>query len=462
MAKKKIICVTKIGRSPDLFCELPNNEDKYMALGDWETFKLLQLLSDKEPNSQIYYVGRCRSWNEDTVNNAFKNKNVEYIQSHGKDPYTKRYSLALDPRLETVNEFHYVLGPVTNANYGLDVALLNQDDPMKLRKIMCAFMNYVGPLYALMNCHPEALQFPYGTDNKYSHSAHDHTSAPGYTFSQCGKEFKTDVRVLANCNDPITKKLVDVTNMPFRFETLLLYGKDRDQYKYNFEDWQKRKSEVCVSMNQVSTNKSVKSTRIAQFEEKIAPRFSPDEAKILGKWTAPEVIEKYKDYFLDGNTDGFGKDYFDRVKEFRYSVMLFNYKIAGGKAHNVTDNWLTPKIWESLMLGNITFFEVINDDTAYISVLPKELMFSNADELREKIDKCESDPAYAKHLLELQWLHLKEEYFNGDYVYNFIENIRQERINGNPLFQSNGVYQKLEDIKNKNIRFQEIDLWPKE
>lgn len=461
----KVICVTKIGRSPDLFCDLPNGHGKYMALGDWEAFKLLKLLSDKEPESKIYYVGRCRKWDEETIKKEFPNNNVQYIHSKAsKDIYSHRYNLALDDRLEHVDEFHYVLGPVTTANYALDCALLKQDDPTKLKKVICAFKNYVGPLYALMNCHPEALHFPYGTDNKYNHAAFDHISAPGYTFIQCGKSFKTKFKKLAHPNDPITKVEVPVTNIPFRFETLMLYGENRQERSYSFDDWSKRSPALCISMNQVSPDKQLKITRYQQFVDKIVPEFSSEECKILGKWTSPEMVDNYHDYFLEGNTEGFGEDYFDKIKQFKYSAMLFNYKIASAKTgiDNVTDNWLTAKIWESMMLGNITFFEVINDDAGYVDYIPKELMFKTGKELKAKIDKCEADPEYAKELLELQWNSLKEEYFNGEYAHNFIKNVREQHTANNPVYAQSNIYQSLEDVKNKNVRFQEADVWPKE
>ena len=88
------------------------------------------------------------------------------------------------------------------------------------------------------------------------------------------------------------------------------------------------------------------------------------------------------------------------------------------------DNYLTPKYWECVYNGCLTFVEATFRKT---DLLPEELQVLTGEELRDKIDKCNNDIEYKNKLLQLQYSLVKSEYFSGKYFLDTLNTYRGQQ-----------------------------------
>lgn len=412
----RTIVVNKIGRSPRIF----EDDHTSLTMGDWEIFNLMRILSEKHPNDKIYYVGRAR-WNDERAAKAFPNGNVGYIKfvsnkvEHQPDFNADYFSTVLE--LKHVDEFHYILGPHSHVNGAIPLKKPGTDEYYKM---MMVFMNYVAPIVNLMNANPDALHFPYISDRRYAFKARDWPSHPNYILSQCVEPIKYKTKRVKSQTDH-TLVPFDVTMVPFRFDTIQLYGHSFESIPANIAECYNEPLKLMVSANQVTGAKFLQASRYGVIKEFVTDQFSPDEASICGKWVSPQAIQDFGPYFC-GDENGLGGDEYHReIMKHKVSAIFFNH-LDAPKA--VYDNWLTPKFWEAMFYGSIALVE--SPKRTMAKIIPDELLFSSPKELREKFDRIKNDPAYRKQLYGLQLSILKQDYFDGEYFFKTMEGMRRK------------------------------------
>lgn len=426
----KKICVFKVGKSPKFFCNVDVNDHQSRMMGDWELVELIRLLSNEHPDDQIYIVGRARPQKGFDFNEQFPNGNVKYLR-FDKDKEDTSFEAAQfytsHPELETVDEFHYLMGP--HARYNGNMKLWDDEKDKPVKSMMC-FENYVAPLHALMNAHPKAAHFPYISDRRYVFIGRDLVTQPKIMLAQNVKPFELE-NITFNKADETSKQGSQgpkkYTMVPFRFDTLVLYGKNRDEMTQNMVNWESRPYEISVVANQVAPN--MEGSRFQEIKKNVLDVYPAEKVGIIGQWKIKEVVEDHIDYVHEGRTDGWGTDYYEEMKKFKYSIIFFNWRDCSTKTSRaqIKDNWITPKVYETMLLGCGTFIHVEDPEMRkwFIPYLGDKLLFSTPEELKHKIDTFTK-----QDIIDAQLEVLKQSYFDGSYFKKFIDNVRS-KIYGN-------------------------------
>jgi len=424
------ICVFKIGKSPKFFCNVDVNDLQSRMMGDWELVELIRLLSNEHPNDQIYIIGRTRPAPDFKFEEQFPAGNVKYLRFE-KDkemtPYEAAQYFTTHPELDEVDEFHYLMGP--HARYNGNMKLWDHDKDKPVKSMMC-FENYVAPLHALMNKHPKASHFPYISDRRYVFIGRDLVTTPKIMLAQNVKPFELSNITFENGLEtskqgPQSPK--KYTMIPFRFDTLVLYGKNRGEMADNMANWESRPYEISVVANQVSS--TLEGSRYKEIKNCVLDQFSAEKVGIIGQWKHETMVNDHKEYFHKGRTDGWGTDYYEEMRKFKYSIIFFNWRDCSTKASRarIKDNWITPKVYETMLLGCGTFIHV--DDLEmrkyFIPYLGDKLLFSTPEELKHKIDTFTKED-----IINAQLEVLKPSYFDGSYFKSFIDNVRNKIYGG--------------------------------
>ena len=148
------------------------------------------------------------------------------------------------------------------------------------------------------------------------------------------------------------------------------------------------------------------------------------DATICGKWTeanARRLIETRNcaKQYLDGLAL---KEYNDLLEDSKYALITFNTNDGPRMFDN---NYLTPKYWECVYSGCLTFVERKEQPIPFI---PEGLQVRDGEELKNKLDLCEKDSKYKNMLLELQDTLVKREYFSNEYFTSFFN--KERFLNG--------------------------------
>ena len=104
----------------------------------------------------------------------------------------------------------------------------------------------------------------------------------------------------------------------------------------------------------------------------------------------------------------------------QYALVLFNTSDA---PQVFIDNYLTPKYWECVYNGCLTFVEATHNKNDFIS---EELQVLTGKELSDKLRRCKTDIEYKNKLLALQDSLVKPEYFSGTYFNDYLTELRRQ------------------------------------
>lgn len=395
------IIVSKMGKSPHIFSNKATTNESRLA-GDWETKKLILLLTDIYPDAEIIYYGRCR-W-DDKQAKEYYGPNVRYI----KYDNTKE----IPEELKGVDQIHYIVGPHTVYNEGINII---DEKTGEAKTSLSMFANYVGPLIKLINVNPQAKQFAYMSDRRYAINAYDMLYKPKKIYCQSIVPVEHQTKTYTDNQSNTIDETITIE--PFRFETLYLYKLDYNTFISNMANFGSKDNAVLIIGNQVAPDKYAK--KISRYER--IEHFKKDLNRpiIIGKWTNNDIVEQWKtelgnDFYPNGLDE---QEYDAKCKSIRYSLILFN--VNDGPKH-FKDNWITVKYCESVYNGCLTFVEYYDNMNDFI---PHELQVKDGKELQEKIDKCNSDVNYLMHLYKLQVEIIKKEYFDKTYFEKLIKGI---------------------------------------
>lgn len=401
MAQTRHVVVTKFGNEPDLF----GNDLRHGMIGDWEVTRLLQVLSSDKMN-RVFYYGKAK-WDSEKAKEYFENE-VIYVDSALHSP---EVLIAM----QAVDEFHVLLGPHSYYNGGDNLPAW---ESIKKSLVTDRLLERVAPQIKMMNLSPNAKLFFYMTDRRFLLEAADLRHQPNYIYAQNLKsvQYKT---ICYRYNDYADIASHVMTVKPFRFDTLWLYGKDYNEYLSIHEN-QHRKYNLVISANQVTSDDEIKHSRLDKLKGYVE---HIKHYTICGKWTHPDAIKFFKDSSSDRHfLEGLGlEDYNNLLRNSKYALVTFNTD-DGPKIFD--NNYLTPKYWECVYNGCLTFVERKDD---YIPFIPEELQVKDGEELRIKLDKCEKDKEYKLLLRDLQLSLVKPEYFSNQYFTDFINNERERQ-----------------------------------
>lgn len=401
------IVVSKLGNEPDVFGE----SLRCGMIGDWETRKLLQVLSD-DPKNIVTYYGKAK-WDNEKAREHF-GPNVQFIESQSTDDANVIAQLA------HIDEFHVILGPHAFYNGGM---LIPSWESIKKSIVTERLLERVAPQIKLMNVCKDAKLFFYLSDRRFLMMAAD--------LNRLNKEFSVLAQSLeSSWYDRVKfynweESHIDYSDLlhetknvePFRFETLWLYGKDKKDF-YKPKELKDNHINLIIPANQVTSDDEIENSRlqkILDFTEHI------DDYVVVGKWTHPKAIKALQEnskraQFLDGMDMSL---YNTCLLASKYALVTYN---TSDSPSIFIDNWITVKYWECVYNGCITFVEAVEKKNSFI---PEELQVFDAKELRDKLRRCETDNKYKLLLLNLQNSLIKPEYFSGQYFNTFIEEVRQ-------------------------------------
>lgn len=399
------IVVSKFGNEPDIF----GDSLRVGMIGDWEIKKLLQVLAADKENCVTYY-GKAK-WDNEAAIKAFPNKNVRFIECQTFDNAN-----LLAKELE-IDEFHILLGPHAIYNGGKNVPSW---ESIKISLVTQRLLERVAPQIKLMNACEDAKCYFYASDRRFLLMASDLANAYVRVFSQCLYPFDYSLPYMRT-NEYTSIDTIEQTVEPVRFDTLWLYGKDEKQFKENQnKDFLKCHINLAIPANQVTSDKEIDKSRyskIMDYTDYI------QDYTIIGKWTSHGVIDAFNNtsvskHYLDGlDIEMYNKALLDS----KYALITFNTYDAPGDFEN---NFLTPKYWECVYNGCITFVEA--SQVPDLPFIPKELQVCTGKELRDKIDRCETDIKYKNMLKDLQFNLVKSEYFSDTYFTKWLNEQREK------------------------------------
>lgn len=395
------IIVTKFGNEPDVF----GNSLRCGMIGDWETFKLIKVLSS-DSNNIVTYYGKAK-WDNEKAQQSF-NGNVSFIESSEDDNANDIAKMA------NIDEFHVILGPHAFYNGGMHIPSW---ESIKTSIVTERLLQRVAPQIKLINACQNAKVFFYLSDRRFLLQAADVQRANIPVFAQSlEREYYDRVRFYDSYADLINE---DAKVVPFRFETLWLYGRDYKQYKENSKKTLlDNHIKLVIPANQVTSDSEIRNSRlqkILDFTEYI------NDYVVLGKWTSEKAIKELTTYSTKVQLlDGMDMDNYNRcLYASDYALVLYN---TSDSPDIFIDNWITVKYWECVYAGCLTFVEAVND---YNDFIPEELQVRNSEELRDKLRRCEEDSKYKSYLMSLQDSLVKPEYFSNQYFNDFINEVRQ-------------------------------------
>ena len=383
------VVVTKFGNQPEIF----GNSLRYGMIGDWEVTKLIKVLASDKDNFVTYY-GKA-IWDYDKAKEYFGD-NVQFIECMSFDDANVLAQVAKP------DEFHVLLGPHAYYNGGLNVPAW---ESIKTSMVPERLLERVAPQIKLMNACPDTLKFFYMTVRRFLLRAADLLDFPNKIFAQNLKSKIYDAQALYD-GDYTNTYVKHVTVKPFRFDTLWLFEKDYNTYKANLS--KEKHLLLVIPANQVTSDAEIEHSRLAKilgFTEYV------DNFVVCGKWTHPKAIKSFNDTSFDKQyLEGLPlKEYNDLLEDSEYALITFNTD-DGPKMFD--NNYLTPKYWECVYSGCLTFVE---RKDSYIPFIPKELQVKDGQELAIKLDKCMNDNTYKLSLMQLQDTLVKPEYFSEQY-----------------------------------------------
>lgn len=397
------IIVTKFGNEPDVF----GNSLRCGMIGDWETFKLIKVLSE-DSNNYITYYGKAK-WDNEKAREHF-GPNVQFIESQSTDDANVIAQLA------HIDEFHVILGPHAFYNGGM---LIPSWESIKKSIVTERLLERVAPQIKLMNVCKDAKLFFYLSDRRFLMQAADLQRTKFKIFAQSIELSHYDrCRFVFNEYSSVIAEVKRV--IPFRFETLWLYGRDYEQYKENSKKMLlDNHIKLVIPANQVTSDEEIENSRLSKILD-FTEYFN--DYVVLGKWTSEKAIKSItahstKVQFLDGmDMDNYNRCLYASD----YALVLYN---TSDSPQIFIDNWITVKYWECVYAGCLTFVEALLD---YNSFIPEELQVRSSSELRDKLRRCEEDSKYKSYLMSLQDSLVKPEYFSGQYFNNFVNEERQK------------------------------------
>lgn len=392
------IVVTKFGNQPEIF----GNSLRYGMIGDWEVTKLIKVLACDKDNFVTYY-GKA-IW-DDVKAKEYFGDNVTFLEcditDNGDERIFKR----------KIDEFHVLLGPHAYYNGGKNIPSW---ESIKTSIVSERLLNRVAPQIKLMNACPDALKFFYMTDRRFLLKAADLENFPDKIFAQNLKETQYQVQAIEG-EDYTNTYTMQVRVKPFRFDTIWLFEKNYDDYKVNLA--KDKHNFLVIPANQVTTDDEVKHSRffkLLDFTEYLT------DFIITGKWTFPDAIKIFNERSVSQQClEGLAlKEYNDLLENSKYALITFNTD-DGPKVFD--NNYLTPKYWECVYNGCLTFVE---RKDKHIPFIPKELQVKDGRELCSKLEECEKDSTYKNMLMQLQDNLVKREYFSEQYFTTFFNNER--------------------------------------
>lgn len=394
------IIVSKFGNEPDIF----GNDLRHGMIGDWEVTKLLKVLSDDSSNF-VTYFGKAK-WDEKKAVNYFKNF-VQYIDGEDTTAFDQ---IAL---MTDIAEFHILLGPHSYYNGGKNLPAW---ESIKTSIVTDRLLKRVAPQIKLMNKFPNAKLFFYMTDRRFLLQAADIENFPKIIY---GQNLKSEIYTAMHypTDDYSNLSPIHVTVEPFRFDSIWLYDKDFEEYKSNLTE-EGRDINLLIAANQVTSDAEIAHSRFDKIKDYVSYL---DNYTICGKWTHPDAVEFFENTSLDKHfLEGLGvEEYNKALRRSKFALVTFN---TDDGPEIFDNNYLTPKYWECVYNGCLTFVERKEKPIPFI---PEELQVRNGKELSDKIKRVLSDENYRLLLSMLQVSLVDQEYFNGDYFNNFFKRKRE-------------------------------------
>lgn len=366
---KRQIFVTKFGNEPNIF----GNDLRYGMIGEWEITKLLKVLSD-DPDNEVFYFGKA-IWDKDKANKYFTNI-VHYIDATSMG----KLELALYDEESPIDEFHILLGPHAYYNGG---KVIPAWESIKESMVPKRLLERVAPQIRLMNFHKDAKLFFYMTDRRFLLKAADLDNLPNYIYAQNVKDVIYDAQTIVG-DDYSNVKTKHITAKAFRFDTIWLYDKSYEEYEVNRDKVLDDKHiSLVIPANQVTSDDEIKHSRMQKILD--YTDYIKDYV-VVGKWTSDYAKEEFsKNSNCTQLLEGLAlEDYNKTLKASEYALVTFNTDDSPSMFDN---NYLTPKYWECVFNGCLTFVE--GDNMPFI---PAELQVKDGKELRSKLNKCKKNP----------------------------------------------------------------------
>ena len=398
------IVISKFGNEPDIF----GNSLRCGMIGDWEVKKLISALS-KDAENHITYYGKA-IWDPAKADKYFGRDRVHFIQSNPVN------NSRIDKLFPKIDEFHILLGPHAFYNGGANIPSW---ESIKTSLVTQRLLDRVAPQIKLMNMHKNAKCYFYMSDRRFLLQAADLLNDNVIVLTQSLDHFYYD-RVQLCDNDYSKYYKTSQAAYPFRFDTLWLLDKNYNEYLLR----QKLRLLVAeetlvISANQVTSDDDIENSRLSKILEYTD---YIEDFIVCGKWTnkkAKDLISERTDnpQLLNGLTM---QEHERLLKSCQYALVLFNTS----DAPNVfIDNYLTPKYWECVYNGCLTFVEATSKKNRFI---PEELQVLTGKELSDKLRRCKTDNEYKNKLLALQDSLVKREYFSGTYFTEYLDRLRRQ------------------------------------
>lgn len=397
------IVVSKFGNEPDIF----GNNLRCGMIGDWEVKKLISALS-KDIENHITYYGKA-IWDQNKADKCFGQGRVNFIQSNCTND--KR----IQEIIPVIDEFHILLGPHAFYNGGADIPSW---ESIKTSIVTERLLERVAPQIKLMNMYKNAKCYFYMSDRRFLLQAADLMNDNVTLLAQNLKRFGYN-RVELFEKDYSNYFMKYQMAEPFRFDTLWLLDKDYNNYLERQKISTNIDETLAISANQVTSDDEIEHSRLSKILEYTD---YIEDFIVCGKWTS----KKAKD-LISGRTDRLQKlDGLSMVEHERflqscqYALVLFNTSDA---PQVFIDNYLTPKYWECVYNGCLTFVEATHNKNDFI---PEELQVLTGKELSDKLRRCKTDIEYKNKLLALQDSLVKPEYFSGTYFNDYLTELRRQ------------------------------------
>lgn len=397
------IVISKFGNEPDIF----GNSLRCGMIGDWEVKKLISALS-KDAENHITYYGKA-IWDPAKADKYFGRDRVHFIQSNSVNN-SRIYKL-----FPKIDEFHILLGPHAFYNGGANIPSW---ESIKTSLVTQRLLDRVAPQIKLMNMHKNAKCYFYMSDRRFLLQAADLLNNNITVLAQSLRNFEYN-RVQIYQDNYSRYFMYKQPARAFRFDTLWLLDKNYNEYLLR----QKLRPLVAaetlvISANQVTSDDEIGNSRLSKILEYTD---YIEDFIVCGKWTN----KKAKD-LISGRTsnpqllNGLTMQEHERLlKSCQYALVLFNTSDAPDV---FVDNYLTPKYWECVYNGCLTFVEATSKKNSFI---PEELQVLTGKELSDKLRRCKTDIKYKNKLLALQDSLVKREFFTGKYFNEYLNNLRE-------------------------------------
>ena len=328
------IVVSKFGNEPDIF----GNSFRCGQIGDWEVKKLISALS-KDTENHITYYGKA-IWDQNKADKCFGQGRVNFIQSNCTND--KR----IQEIIPVIDEFHILLGPHAFYNGGANIPSW---ESIKTSIVTERLLERVAPQIKLMNMHKNAKCYFYMSDRRFLLQAADLMNDNVTLLAQNLKRFGYN-RVELFEKDYSNYFMKYQMAEPFRFDTLWLLDKDYNNYLER-QKISNIDEVLAISANQVTSDDEIEHSRLSKILEYTD---YIEDFIVCGKWTS----KKAKDLIFSRTDrlqklDGLSMVEHERfLQSCQYALVLFNTSDA---PQVFIDNYLTPKYWECVYNGCLTF-----------------------------------------------------------------------------------------------------------